>query len=605
MLRLRLQHACSPVAHPEAVAVLVTDIPGPSMSDPVRWGCAGVAHPYPPVHPPTPRYPLPTAQSPAALPRRCTPESKSAPTLTSLSRVRPQIAVAGPRGDGGAPRHHQRRWAGARARGARPRHRGARGAVLQGPLPGPRGVAQGGARAARPRRREARVGKFRTESLSPLSPLPPCAAVPRSYPPATDRHKRAHARIHYRAWHRRNALAVSLHEASARLTRARCEGRDPSRLQRDHAEAAVRLSKAEQHLKMLRSAAKTRETSTAFVVFPTRRDAAVASRALHSSAGRHYWRVCPAPEPRDVVWGNLSMRWYERATWSAAAAVLVVWIVFNFLVVCAGVASLVVLRAIARVRLRLLLHAHLPCPHALRAIDDADIEQPLAAVVAEAARVRLCKTFFPDNTASSPHPSSQYVAPQNAWGHARRGANHALSRFPVTESFINGYLASFVLVCFLYAAPYCFRLLARAQGTLSRSAIEARVTQQYYWLLVVDVFFGSSFTEALFSQLDGILESFSVAKITTSVALAMPGASQFFLYFVLTRTGTWFALQLLRVHAVPELLAFLPRMRSERAERDAWKPGPTCFGDYIPMACFMLLLGVCYSTVAPVVVRVG
>lgn len=125
---------------------------------------------------------------------------------------------------------------------------------------------------------------------------------------------------------------------------------------------------------------------------------------------------------------------------------------------------------------------------------------------------------------------------------------------------------------------------------------------EFFWLLVVDVFFGSSFTEALFAQLDTVLESFSVAKITTSVALAMPGASQFFLYFVLTRTGTWFALQLLRAHAFPALLWRLPRCLSQHAERLAWQPEPSLFGDTIPMAVFMLLLGLCYATVAPVVV---
>lgn len=111
-----------------------------------------------------------------------------------------------------------------------------------------------------------------------------------------------------------------------------------------------------------------------------------------------------------------------------------------------------------------------------------------------------------------PCPSLQYLPGTFSSVHTR----------PRTESFFNGYLASAVLLVCLMGAPYAFRALAKLQGSVSASEVEASVSLQFFWLLIMDVFFGSAVIEALFRQLDNVLHYFSLAEIINSIALSVP-----------------------------------------------------------------------------------
>lgn len=159
------------------------------------------------------------------------------------------------------------------------------------------------------------------------------------------------------------------------------------------------------------------------------------------------------------------------------------------------------------------------------------------------------------------------------------------------------------MVC-LFGAPYAFRVLAKLQGHVSCSEVEASVSLQFFWLLVIDVFFGSAVTEAVFRQLDNIMHYFSIAEVVNAIALSVPAASQFFLGFILTRTGTAFAMQLLRVYSLPAMAWTLPRCWTVGQERKAWQPENPQYGDWLPTALFILCLGLVYSTIAPLMLIV-
>lgn len=115
-----------------------------------------------------------------------------------------------------------------------------------------------------------------------------------------------------RAWDERNALAMDMHVANAKFVLAKAAGRDTAAAQKEQERAMAELSRAEQVLRKLRVRARHRRSHTAFVIFPSRRDAAVASQTLHSSEGGQYWKVSPAPEQREIIWRNMHLRWYER-----------------------------------------------------------------------------------------------------------------------------------------------------------------------------------------------------------------------------------------------------------------------------------------------------
>lgn len=73
---------------------------------------------------------------------------------------------------------------------------------------------------------------------------------------------------------------------------------------------------------------------------------------------------------------------------------------------------------------------------------------------------------------------------------------------------------------------------------------------------------------------------------------------------MLTRTGTAFALQLLRVYSLPSLAWTLPRCWTVGQERRAWAPEAPQYGDWLPTALFILALGLVYSTIAPLMLLV-
>jgi hypothetical protein len=179
------------------------------------------------------------------------------------------------------------------------------------------------------------------------------------------------------------------------------------------------------------------------------------------------------------------------------------------------------------------------------------------------------------------------------------------ARLERVEPLLGGYVAAAVLIGGLYVAPQALQALANRGGHVSRSDADAAASLGFFWLCVVDVFAGTAALQALMTQLSDTLAAdgngFSLAQLGDAIGDSVPSAAPFFIAFALTRAGTALAAQLTRVADAPALLAGLSAATTRRADFEAWAPQPPPFVDWGPTALFMLLLGLVYAPLAPLI----
>jgi hypothetical protein len=177
-------------------------------------------------------------------------------------------------------------------------------------------------------------------------------------------------------------------------------------------------------------------------------------------------------------------------------------------------------------------------------------------------------------------------------------------RFASLAPLMSGYGAVAALLACLYGAPLALQALCAASGHVATADADADAASAFFWLYVVDVFLGSAAIQALLRQLGGSLHrgaGFSVASVGDAVGGSVPGAAPFFIAFALTRAGSSLAAQLTRATDAPSLLARLAGARTARSERAAWAPVAPPFVDWVPSALFLLLLGLVYAPLAPLI----
>eukprot|EP00271_Cylindrocystis_brebissonii_P001282 TRINITY_DN11596_c0_g1_i1.p1 TRINITY_DN11596_c0_g1~~TRINITY_DN11596_c0_g1_i1.p1 ORF type:complete len:792 (-),score=185.91 TRINITY_DN11596_c0_g1_i1:440-2740(-) len=101
-----------------------------------------------------------------------------------------------------------------------------------------------------------------------------------------------------------------------------------------------RVVEQKEELQKLREEGALEWASTsAFVAFRSRRVAAVAAQTIHSMTGSQ-WRLHPAPQPDDVLWGNVQLRLWQRWMRGQLGTLLTVLIVIFFYVPVTAVAGL-------------------------------------------------------------------------------------------------------------------------------------------------------------------------------------------------------------------------------------------------------------------------
>ncbi len=124
-------------------------------------------------------------------------------------------------------------------------------------------------------------------------------------------------------------------------------------------EAARAAAAARARLQRAQAAALRGPSSTAFLIFRSRRAACTAVQALLHPNPLH-WQLRAAPAPGEVHWNNLRLRWWERRVRGASSAAVSALVILFFLVPVSAISSLSAMERLKRVPLIRELEAALP-----------------------------------------------------------------------------------------------------------------------------------------------------------------------------------------------------------------------------------------------------
>eukprot|EP00898_Chlorokybus_atmophyticus_P005517 jgi/Chlat1/5967/Chrsp4S06180 len=304
-------------------------------------------------------------------------------------------------------------------------------------------------------------------------------------------------------------------------------------------------------------------TPSAVVTFKSRTAAAFASQTLHCNDGL-FWRVAQAPEPRDIYFRRFRKRYPElQVRQVVTTGVVTVFVLFFFTII-----------------------------------------------------VVIAGLTNPDEL-------------------SRRGKFwQNLLDAPFIGSVLRTLLASWVLIVLLLLVPRLALLLARWQCPDSQASKQSALVhmsemqwvafKMFYAVLFWDVFIGYTLSGTLVSEILNIVDNPS--KLVTILGSSIPGASSYFVTFMMTRTFTFMPLDLLQpwpliVTAVTTLVVsgrFVYRHTGARLLRPSttdklvnkpvkgqnnrrWKPFQIEYHIHGPNHLKMLSLGLNFSIIAPII----
>ena len=164
---------------------------------------------------------------------------------------------------------------------------------------------------------------------------------------------------------------------------------------------------------------------------------------------------------------------------------------------------------------------------------------------------------------------------------------------PQVAGLVEGYLPGLALTGALTLVPLAFGHLALRQGCVSVSATDRQVASRVFAVLVLDVFLGSTVARATVSLLVAL--SSLQWDVSLSDVLALLGTS------VSNNAPLFIGLLSVRALAgLPLELSRLSPMLMSAVSGDRWAATNMPYGTQVPNALLVVLLGLVYAPIAPV-----
>ncbi|MEW5303944.1 MAG: hypothetical protein WDW36_006589 [Sanguina aurantia] len=171
--------------------------------------------------------------------------------------------------------------------------------------------------------------------------------------------------------------------------------------------------------------------------------------------------------------------------------------------------------------------------------------------------------------------------------------------FQVVRSLLGGLLPGLALRILIAIMPFLLRLMVQRSGAVSKGDVDGQVTTLYFMFQVVTIFLASFIAGTLLNQIVQIIDH--PATLLLVLGTGAPQTATFFLLYILFNALVMQPVLLLRI---PALLVFVARYSmaaTARAKHRLWAQPRFRFGAYVPNHTIILLLGLTFAVVAPIV----
>ncbi|KAL0078697.1 hypothetical protein J3Q64DRAFT_1811006 [Phycomyces blakesleeanus] len=171
---------------------------------------------------------------------------------------------------------------------------------------------------------------------------------------------------------------------------------------------------------------------------------------------------------------------------------------------------------------------------------------------------------------------------------------------PTVVGIIQGILPAAALAILVALVPIIFSMLSKLEGIPRKSFVELSVLHKFFFFQFVDVVLVSTVAGGIFNVLPDLTKN--PASIINLLAEKLPRASTFFITYVMLQATNSAAQNLLQL--VPYILSFVMPIFNT-TPRDIYHQKRQCptvnLGTLIPTHSVIFVLGIEYSTIAPLI----
>jgi hypothetical protein len=276
-----------------------------------------------------------------------------------------------------------------------------------------------------------------------------------------------------------------------------------------------------------------KQQCAALVFFTSRVTAANVSQSLLAQMVDH-WTVIDAPEPRQVLWTKLNIKYFFRQVRQYVIYAIVFVTILFYMIPIAFIS-------------------------AITTLDNLRKSLPFLKVIVDMSAVK---------------------------------------------TILQAYLPQIALLVFLAMLPKLLMFLSKIEGIPSQSHAVRAASGKYFYFIVFNVFIGVTITGTLFDALQKIEDN--PKSIVNLLATSLPGNATFFLTFVALRFFIGYGLELSRI--VPFIIYHVKRKylcKTEAERKEAWFPGDLSYATRFPSDMLILIIVLCYSIIAPIIIIFG